>query len=236
MRLTPPRAAGGPSQVGKPYENDLDLAGIPRTPSWECLWHCGRVDFASPTLEATRGRLLARFGARVGPWWERLPGAIADLAALGAGRWWRRWARQHLAGGARPSPRCWPPPRPPEVPVPSRSPRSWRSHPKGTPNRMTRQNDAVQRHHGLPRCPGRPRSPAPRVIEPDDLACSAWIVATMSRCPSQRPARWGHGCVFSWRVRRTTWVAGCAAPSDRRRPRPRGRRAAAARRARPVPR
>jgi len=130
MRLTPPRAAGGPSQVGKPYENDLDLAGIPRTPSWECLWHCGRVDFASPTLEATRGRLLARFGARVGPWWERLPGAIADLAALGAGRWWRRWARQHLAGGARPSPRCWPPPRPPEVPVPSRSPHSWRSRPK----------------------------------------------------------------------------------------------------------
>jgi streptomycin 6-kinase len=39
------------------------------------------VDFSSPTLGATRGRLLARFGARVEPWWERLPGAIAELAA-----------------------------------------------------------------------------------------------------------------------------------------------------------
>jgi streptomycin 6-kinase len=38
------------------------------------------VDFSSATLDATRGRLLARFGARVEPWWERLPGAIADLA------------------------------------------------------------------------------------------------------------------------------------------------------------
>jgi streptomycin 6-kinase len=42
-------------------------------------WHRGRVDFSSPTLEATRGRLLARFGARVEPWWERLPAAIAEL-------------------------------------------------------------------------------------------------------------------------------------------------------------
>ena len=38
------------------------------------------MDFSSPTLEATRGRLLARFGARVQLWWERLPGAIAELA------------------------------------------------------------------------------------------------------------------------------------------------------------
>jgi streptomycin 6-kinase len=38
------------------------------------------VDLSSPTLVATRGRLLARFGARVEPWWEALPGAIADLA------------------------------------------------------------------------------------------------------------------------------------------------------------
>jgi streptomycin 6-kinase len=38
------------------------------------------VDFSSPTLGATRGRLLARFGAWVEPWWERLPGAIAELA------------------------------------------------------------------------------------------------------------------------------------------------------------
>jgi streptomycin 6-kinase len=38
------------------------------------------VQFSSSTLEATRGRLLARFGARVEPWWERLPAAIAELA------------------------------------------------------------------------------------------------------------------------------------------------------------
>jgi streptomycin 6-kinase len=41
------------------------------------------VDFSSPTLEATRGRLLARFGALVEPWCERLPGVLAELA----GRW-----------------------------------------------------------------------------------------------------------------------------------------------------
>jgi streptomycin 6-kinase len=39
------------------------------------------VDFSSPTLAATRGRLLARFGASVEPWWQRIPEAIADLAA-----------------------------------------------------------------------------------------------------------------------------------------------------------
>lgn len=44
------------------------------------MWHRGRVDFSSATLDATRGRLLDRFGARVEPWWERLPGAIAALA------------------------------------------------------------------------------------------------------------------------------------------------------------
>jgi streptomycin 6-kinase len=38
------------------------------------------VDFSSPTLEATRGRLLARFGVRVEPWWEQLPAAIDELA------------------------------------------------------------------------------------------------------------------------------------------------------------
>ncbi len=38
------------------------------------------MDFASPTVDATRGRLLARFGARVEPWWERLPGVLAELA------------------------------------------------------------------------------------------------------------------------------------------------------------
>jgi streptomycin 6-kinase len=37
------------------------------------------VDFSSPTFEATRTRLLARFGARVEPWWERLPAAVAEL-------------------------------------------------------------------------------------------------------------------------------------------------------------
>jgi streptomycin 6-kinase len=57
------------------------VAAIPRTSSGDCLWHRGRVDFSSPTLDATRGRLLVRFGARVEPWWERLPGAIAELAA-----------------------------------------------------------------------------------------------------------------------------------------------------------
>jgi streptomycin 6-kinase len=44
-------------------------------------WHGDRVDFSSPALVATRRRLLARFGAQVEPWWERLPGAIDDLAA-----------------------------------------------------------------------------------------------------------------------------------------------------------
>jgi streptomycin 6-kinase len=38
------------------------------------------VDLSSPALEAARGRLLARFGARVEPWWERLPGVIDALA------------------------------------------------------------------------------------------------------------------------------------------------------------
>jgi streptomycin 6-kinase len=38
------------------------------------------VDFSSPVLDATRGRLLARFGTRVEPWWERLPEDIAELA------------------------------------------------------------------------------------------------------------------------------------------------------------
>jgi streptomycin 6-kinase len=57
------------------------VAAIPPPSSGDRLWHRGRVDFSSPTLEATRGRLLARFGARVQPWWERLPGAIAELAA-----------------------------------------------------------------------------------------------------------------------------------------------------------
>jgi streptomycin 6-kinase len=38
------------------------------------------VDFSSPRLDATRGRLLARFGARVEPWWDQLPGAIAELS------------------------------------------------------------------------------------------------------------------------------------------------------------
>jgi streptomycin 6-kinase len=38
------------------------------------------VDFSSPALDATRGRLLARFGAQVAPWWDRLPAAVAELA------------------------------------------------------------------------------------------------------------------------------------------------------------
>jgi streptomycin 6-kinase len=38
------------------------------------------VDFSSPTLDATRDRLLARFGPSLDPWWERLPAAVAALA------------------------------------------------------------------------------------------------------------------------------------------------------------
>jgi streptomycin 6-kinase len=38
------------------------------------------VDLSSAALDATRGRLLARFGAPVEPWWERLPGILAELA------------------------------------------------------------------------------------------------------------------------------------------------------------
>jgi streptomycin 6-kinase len=38
------------------------------------------VDFGSPTLEATRRRLLVRFGERVMPWWESLPQVIGALA------------------------------------------------------------------------------------------------------------------------------------------------------------
>jgi streptomycin 6-kinase len=39
------------------------------------------VDVSSEVLEATRRRLTARFGAqRVAPWWERLPGVLAELA------------------------------------------------------------------------------------------------------------------------------------------------------------
>jgi streptomycin 6-kinase len=39
------------------------------------------VDFSSSTVEATRGRLLVRFGAaRVDPWWESLQAAVAELA------------------------------------------------------------------------------------------------------------------------------------------------------------
>jgi streptomycin 6-kinase len=41
------------------------------------------VDFASPMLEATRARLVARFGGRVEPWWASLPALLAELA----GRW-----------------------------------------------------------------------------------------------------------------------------------------------------
>ena len=38
------------------------------------------MDLSSPAVAATRRRLLARFGGRVEPWWDRLPGATADLA------------------------------------------------------------------------------------------------------------------------------------------------------------
>jgi streptomycin 6-kinase len=38
------------------------------------------LETSSPTLEATRGRLLGRFGTRVEPWWESLPATVAELA------------------------------------------------------------------------------------------------------------------------------------------------------------
>jgi streptomycin 6-kinase len=40
----------------------------------------GGVDFSSPTLDATRERLLVRFGTRAEAWWDRLPAVVADLA------------------------------------------------------------------------------------------------------------------------------------------------------------
>jgi streptomycin 6-kinase len=43
-------------------------------------WHRGQVDFSSPTVDATRSRLLVRFGPRVTPWWEHLPEVLAELA------------------------------------------------------------------------------------------------------------------------------------------------------------
>lgn len=54
--------------------------------------------------------------------------------------------------------------------------------------------------------------------------------------PEMGPILSGHEGAFSWRRRRTSVAAGCAAPADRHRPTPRGRRGAAARRAGPVPR
>jgi streptomycin 6-kinase len=39
------------------------------------------VDLSSPVLEATRARLVARFGASVAEWWSRLPVAIDTLVA-----------------------------------------------------------------------------------------------------------------------------------------------------------
>jgi streptomycin 6-kinase len=39
------------------------------------------MDLRSSTITATRARLIARFGALVDPWWEHLPGALAELSA-----------------------------------------------------------------------------------------------------------------------------------------------------------
>lgn len=44
------------------------------------LCHRVCVDLSSQALDATKGRLLARFGSRVEPWWKLLPEAVADLA------------------------------------------------------------------------------------------------------------------------------------------------------------
>lgn len=56
-------------------------AGDQRGHDMAVPWHGGRVDFSSPALVATRRRLVDRFGDQVEPWWDRLPAAIADLAA-----------------------------------------------------------------------------------------------------------------------------------------------------------
>jgi len=42
--------------------------------------HRGRVDVLSTAFDTTRARLVARFGARVEPWWQRLPGVLGELA------------------------------------------------------------------------------------------------------------------------------------------------------------
>jgi hypothetical protein len=39
-----------------------------------------RMEFSSPTLAATRRRLLARHGRRMKSWWDGLPQALAELA------------------------------------------------------------------------------------------------------------------------------------------------------------
>jgi streptomycin 6-kinase len=38
------------------------------------------MDLSSSVAGATRTRLVARFGAQVAPWWERLPEVLAELA------------------------------------------------------------------------------------------------------------------------------------------------------------
>jgi len=38
------------------------------------------VDVLSTAFDTTRARLVARFGARVEPWWQRLPGVLGELA------------------------------------------------------------------------------------------------------------------------------------------------------------
>jgi hypothetical protein len=42
-------------------------------------WHGGRVDFSSPTPDATRDLSSGRFGARPQPWWDQLAEVLAEL-------------------------------------------------------------------------------------------------------------------------------------------------------------
>lgn len=44
-------------------------------------WHACLVDLTSPILEATRERLLARFGEIAGAWWHGVPEMLSSLSA-----------------------------------------------------------------------------------------------------------------------------------------------------------
>lgn len=45
------------------------------------LWQRDRVELSSPTNQATRQRLLARYGDRVNAWWDSLPEVLTSLSS-----------------------------------------------------------------------------------------------------------------------------------------------------------